>query len=89
MEPEKGPLEKETHLSTNHQFLGSMLVFGDVLLLMVQKSQTTTKDDDSSIIHKVLNIRGGCLGFLNHQQYHLELPFLMCKKLTHGYLTSM
>ena len=29
----------------------------------------TTKEDDYPIIYRALNIPGGCLGFLNHQQY--------------------
>ena len=29
----------------------------------------TTKDDDCPTIYRVLTILGGCLGFLNHQQY--------------------
>ena len=30
------------------------------------------------IIYKVLYIPGGCLGFLNHQQYHLAKPNGAC-----------
>ena len=33
----------------------------------MDKIRLTTKDDDYPIIHRVLTIPGGCLGFLNHQ----------------------
>ena len=63
MEPEKGPLDKETHLSTNHQWLGSMLVFGDVLLLMEEIrhqliwyiSPLFTEFSTSQVVHDVFH----------------------------------
>ena len=38
-------------------------------VLLMDKIRLTTKDDEYPIIYRVLTIPGGCLGFLNHQQY--------------------
>ena len=49
------------------------------LLLMVQKSGIhQLRLVVFAIIHKVFYITGGCLGFLNHQQYHICIHCHLC-----------
>ena len=49
----------------------------------------TTKAGDYPIIHRVLTIPGGCLGFLNHKQYEYSIFSYCSVQSMHGHVRRL
>ena len=63
-------LHRQRNINTNHVIL-YIYIYIYIYNTVDGGKSCTTKDDDYPIIYRDLSIPGGCLGFLNHQQYHV------------------